>query len=163
MDYIKTLFHTIAEYIENNQFSLGFFTGVFCVCIIILIFAILLLLIKSKRKVSQITLSIPENNGNIQVSSAAIRDFVKEFAIPFSALQIRQVHLIRQRKKFALEIRADYKTSSQDSLPQLATTFQQELLAALSIQFGINEITNIHLLIRNSSGNEEKALAVTDR
>ena len=38
MDYIKRLFHTIAEYIENNQFSLGFFTGVFCVCIIILIF-----------------------------------------------------------------------------------------------------------------------------
>ena len=117
--------------------------------ILIAIIVVIWLRVKYKQNISHITLPIQDSEGHIQISSAAIRDFVKNFAASFPAIQIRQVQLIRRHKKYCLKIQADY-VSTQDTLPQTAALFQQNLLAALSAQFGIREITDIHLLIRNT-------------
>ena len=126
---------------------LGMFGTLALLFLLVLLLIILWLIFRRNHSVSGITLETPR--GSVFIAASAISDLLYSLDDHFPELEILRIHLIRDNKDLAIQVKVFYSAGGQ-SMQALAEAFQTKALELLKNSFGIENISRIDLIVPKS-------------
>ena len=127
----------------DSFFDWGFVVGALyalvAACVIFLLIQLLFFLRRRCRGVS-----IKSPNGELFISAVAVGDVVTMVARRFKDFSLRKCGLHQRGFRYYLRLRFDLD-SAELNLPQLTSELRDEILKALSVNFGIDSVEKVDI------------------
>ncbi|WP_176013289.1 hypothetical protein [Victivallis sp. Marseille-Q1083] len=138
----------------TGEFNRGYLTGV-AVTVLCLIGLLVLrtLIVSSFRYRNTPGIVLPQENGELFVSRAAIRSALGALQSEFPYIAINRVRLYERRSVFSLRVGFDFDARG-GRLPDYSAAFKQRIQEVLLQQLGIDAIRDIRLEVGNVGHDE---------
>ena len=137
-----------ADYCARHPFLSGICAGLILVLLLDILLSIIRLCFLPKR-IKEI--SYDAEGGKISIRAAAVADLISSVGMEFSELSIVKTVILKKHGKPVLHVVLDYEIGGR-TFQSAASDFQKRAADAIRETFGISDIKEIEVSMRNTIG-----------
>ncbi|MCM8534704.1 MAG: alkaline shock response membrane anchor protein AmaP [Lentisphaeraceae bacterium] len=142
------------EFFERFEFydsELDFFYGLGAALVVLILARLLGWMIRSKKCPG---ISIPGEQGNLFVTTAAVEDFIIRILADVDDMLIDKVRLQKRGSRYGVVI--TLRVSAESNVSELRPIIEQRIIQMAESKIGIDSISEVNILLKNFSAKESQ-------